>query len=407
VPRNNVICIVVDRLHAGMIGAYGNSWTKTAALDQLACESFLFDQAFVDNPQLERLYRAYWLGLHAADRQQPTAAGASLPQLLAQAGLHTALVTDEAEVAGLPWAADFAEQVLLETPPDERPAEDVSETGLARLFGAATEWLQAPRKPFCLWVHARGMAGSWDAPFAMRQHFADQQDPEPPAFTAVPDRRLPDKFDLDELLGIKHAYAGQVAALDLCLGAFCEQFDSSGLAANTQLTFLSARGFPLGEHQRVGACDEALYNETAQLVWLMRFPDSAGQLDRSQALVQPADLPGTLLDWLGLNRGKLAGGHASSLLEIIDRRLESLRDRVFMVSSHDSAIRTPAWHLRQPDAGEAELYAKPSDRWEVNEVANLLHDIVVGLTAALSEIENSGGVEPQAPLAEPLVSEVD
>jgi arylsulfatase A-like enzyme len=407
VVRNNLICLVVDRLHAGMIGAYGNNWINTAALDHLASESFLFDQAFVDSPQLERLYRACWLGIHAAGAQQPSDVGASLPQLLAKAGVHTALVTDEVEVAGMPLAADFAEQVLVESPRDDQPAEDVSETGLARLFGAATEWLHAPRQPFCLWVHARGMAGSWDAPFAMRKHFADQQDPVPPAFTAVPDRRLPDEFDLDELLGIKHAYAGQVAALDLCVGAFCEQFEASGLAANTLLTFLSARGFPLGEHLRVGACDEALYNETAQLVWLMRFPDSTGSLARTQALVQPADLPGTLLECLDLDRRNLAGGHASSLLGVIDGRLESLRDRVFMLSCHDRAIRTPAWHLRLPDAGAAELYAKPSDRWEVNEVAKLLHDIVVGLKAALAEIERTGCADPLAPLAEPLVSEVD
>jgi arylsulfatase A-like enzyme len=407
VVRNNLICLVVDRLHAGMIGAYGNSWINTAALDQLAGESFLFDQAFVDSPQLERLYRGYWLGTHAAGTQQPSDVGASLPQLLAEAGVHTALVTDEVEVAGMPLAADFAEQVLVETPPDDQPAEDVSETGLARLFGAATERLHAPRQPFCLWVHARGMAGSWDAPFAMRKHFADEQDPVPPTFTAVPDRRLPDEFDLDELLGIKHAYAAQVAALDLCVGAFCEQFEASGLAENTHLTFLSARGFPLGEHLRVGACDEALYNETAQLVWLMRFPDSTGSLARTQALVQPADLPGTLLEWLDLDRRELAGGHASSLLNIIDGRLESLRDRVFMLSRHDRAIRTPAWHLRVPDAGAAELYAKPSDRWEVNEVSKLLHDIVVGLKAALAEIEKTGRADPLAPLAEPLVSEVD
>ncbi len=405
--RNNVICLVVDRLHAGMIGAYGNNWIKTAALDQLAGESFLFDQAFVDSPQLERLYRAYWLGLHAAGTQQPSDVGASLPQLLAKAGMHTALVTDEAEVALMPLAADFAEQVRVESPLHDQPAEDVSETGLGRLFGAATEWLHAPRQPFCLWIHARGMAGSWDAPFAMRKHFADQQDPVPPAFTAVPDRRLPNEFDLDELLGIKHAYAGQVAALDMCLGAFCEQFDASPLAANTHLTFLSARGFPLGEHHRVGACDEALYNETTQLVWLMRFPDSAGKLDRSGALVQPADLPGTLLEWLGLDRRELAGGHASSLLGIIDGRLESLRDRVFMLSCHDRAIRTPAWHLRQSDAGAVELYAKPSDRWEVNEVSKLLHDIAMGLKAALAEIEKTGRADSLAPLAAPLVSEID
>lgn len=405
--QNNVICVVIDRLHAGMIGAYGNCWIKTAALDQLAAESFLFDQAFVDSPQCERLYRAFWLGVHAAGTRQPPQVGASLPQLLAAAGVHTALVTDEAEVAAMPMSADFAEQVLVESPAFDRTVEDVSETGLARLFGAVTGWLESPPEPFCLWVHARGMAGSWDAPPAMRKQFADLEDPEPPEFAAVPDHWLAEDYDPDDLLGIKHAYAGQISTLDLCVGAFCDQLEASGLAANTLVTFLAARGFPLGEHRRVGTCDEALYNELAQLVWLMRFPDSRGKLARSQALVQPADLPGTLVEWLGLDRGKLGRGNATSLLGIVDGRFESLRDRVFMMSRHDRAIRTPAWYLRQPAAGASELYAKPGDRWEVNEVARLLGDIVTGLEAALAEIEQTGCADPLAPLAEPLVSEID
>jgi hypothetical protein len=407
VAKKNLICFVIDRLHAGMLGAYGNSWIKTAALDQLAGESFLFDQAYVDSPQLERLYQAFWLGLHAKGMQHPSDVGASLQQLVARSGMHTALLTDEPAVAKMPLAADFAEVVLVDSPPPDRPAKDILETSLARLFGTATEWLQSARQPFCLWVHARGMAAPWDAPFAMRKHFAAEEDPEPPTFSAVPDRWLPEDYDPDLVLGIRHAYAGQVTVLDMCVGAFYEQFNTGGLADNTQLTLVSARGFPLGEHQRVGACDEALYNEITQLAWLMRFPDSTGKLDRSQSLVQPADLPGTLLEWLGLDRRELANGHASSLLGVIDGRQDALRDCVALLSRQDRAIRTPAWLLRQPDSGSAELYAKPGDRWEVCEVSKLLPDITLELKAVLDELETAGPADPLAPLAEQLVREVD
>jgi hypothetical protein len=405
VAPKNVICLVVDRLHAGMIGAYGNSWIRTTALDKLACQSFLFDQALVDSPALAKLYRAYWLGQHALDKRP--ASGASLPRLLAEAAVHTALLTDEAEVAGLALAADFAERVFVKSPAEARTVGDVSQTGLARVFEAASAWLQSAPQPFCLWVHARGMSGAWDAPLALRNRFADEEDPRPPSFEAVPDYWLPDEYDADEVLGIKHAYAGQVAALDACAGALFDELEQSPLAANTQLTFLAARGFPLGEHGRVGPCDDALYNETAQLAWLMRFPDGRGKLARSQALVQPADLPGTLVEWLGLDRGRLGSGHATSLLDIIDGRVESLRDCAPMISLHDRAIRTPGWHLREPQGGAAELYAKPGDRWEVSEVASLVNDIVVGLQAALAEIEAAGCVDRLPPLAEALSSTVD
>lgn len=405
VAPKNVICVVVDRLHAGTIGAYGNSWIRTSALDRLASQSFLFDQALVDSPELASLYRAYWLGAHAFHKDKP--AGASFPRLLSEAGMQTALVTDAAEVARFETAADFGEQVLIEPPAEQQTAADTSETGLARVFEAAASWLQSARPPFCLWVHARGMAGAWDAPLEARNRFAEEEDPEPPTFAAVPDYWLPDEYDPDEVLGVKHAYAGQVATLDLCAGAFCEQFEESGLAADTQLTFLSARGFPLGEHRRVGPCDEALYNETVQLVWLMRFPDGRGKLARSQALVQPPDLPGTLVEWLELDRGRLGSGHATSLLGIIDGEVDALRDRAPMMSLHDRAIRTPGWHLRRPESGAVELYAKPGDRWEVSEVANLAGDVVAGLEAALAEVEATGCVDSLPPLPESLASTVD
>ncbi len=406
-PSKNLICIVVDRLHAGMVGAYGNSWIHTGQFDRLAGESFLFDQAVTDSPELARLYRGYWLGLHAATPVDPAALGSNFLQAVGSGGWHTALITDELEVTQYPLAGDFAEQVLVEPRGENRIAEEISQTRLGQLFGTATQWLQAPPRPFCLWLHARGMAGVWDAPLEFRNQYADEEDPQPPDFTSVPNHRLTDQYDPDALLGITHAYAGQVALLDVCLGALLDQLQQTGLDANTLLALISARGFPLGEHGRVGVCDEALYNETVQIPWLMRFPDGLGKLARSQALVQPADLPGTLLDWLDIDRSRFGTPHASSLLGIIRGEAEAIRDRAWIVSRHEQALRTPAWLLRQPIAGAAELYAKPSDRWEVNEVANRLSDVVAGLQAALAEMQQAGPQNQLPPLAEALVTEVD
>lgn len=412
-PGKNLIVIVVEGLHAGMVGAYGNSWIRTAALDDLACESFIFDQAFVNNPQVESFYRAVWHCASDADSsadQLETVSlpqRRSLPQQLNQAGIQTVLLTDSPRVGSLLPVAEFAEHVLVEPLAVSRSANDVSDTGLARLFGAASDRLATLREPFCLWIHSQGLAGPWDAPLEMRNRFAEDDDPQPPKLIDVPSFWLPDDFDPDEPLGIKHAYAGQVSLLDMCLGAFLDAFDESPLAASTQLTFLSANGFPLGEHRRIGTCDEALYNELTQLVWMMRFPDALGKLARTQALVQPSDLPGTLLDWLELDQGALGtpiASSSSSLLGLVRGEGDALRDRLLLVGPHDRAVRTPAWHLRQPLTGAAELYAKPSDRWEVNEVANLLPEITSGLQAALDEMSLAGTL---ASLPESLTTEFD
>ena len=406
-PPKNLICVVVDRLHAGMLGAYGNSWIHSAQFDRLACESFLFDQALIDCPELAQIYRGYWLGAPAVGKSSQVPATASLIQLLNAAGWHTVLMTDEREVAGHVLANDFAQRIFVEPSATDATASAVEETQMARLFGTTTEHLATIEQPFCLWLHVRGMAGAWDAPLEFRNQYADEEDPVPPDFTTVPDRWLPDEYDPDELLGITHAYAGQISLLDLCLGALLDYLQEAELDANTQLTLLGARGFPLGEHRRVGTCDYALYNELIQTPWLMRFPADLGKLARSQALVQPADLPGTLLDWLGLDRSQLGAGHASSLLPIIGDLAESIRDHIGLISRHERAIRTSAWLLREPETGAAELYAKPSDRWEVNEVANLLPEVVVGLQAARVEMEQADEASKNLPLAQPLVTEFD
>ncbi|MGD9724561.1 MAG: sulfatase [Pirellulales bacterium] len=430
--RANQIVLIVDRLHAGMLGAYGNSWIHTDHFDHLASRSFVFDQAYLQSPELAAIYRGYWQGLPllsatekrghstfpelpaedphsstAKSRMSPLSTGSpSLPGLLSDAGWHTALLTDEPQLATFPPATQFNEQQLVPTPPIERPAEDIWATQLARVFMAAAQWLAKPRDPFLLWVHARGMAAPWDAPLTLRNQYADEEDPTPPEFVAPPDRLLAEHYDPDELLGITHAYAGQVSLFDACLGALTDQLEETGLAQSTHLALLSARGFPLGEHLRVGPCDGALYNELIQLPWLLHQADGAGALARSQALVQPSDLPGTLLDALEVDRAPLAGGRATSLVPIVRGERDAIREWISLTSQHDRAVRTPAWLLRQPAEGAAELYAKPADRWEVNEVARLCGDVVEGLEHLLAMTANLGE-SPVEPLADLLIREVD
>ncbi len=60
-----------------------------------------------------------------------------------------------------------------------------------------------------------------------RNHFADEDDPEPPAFVQPPERLLNAGFDPDEVLGLVQAYSGQVALVDQCLGMLLEAFDGN------------------------------------------------------------------------------------------------------------------------------------------------------------------------------------
>jgi len=201
------------------------------------------------------------------------------------------------------------------------------------------------------------------------------------------------------------AYAGQVSLFDVCLGALLEFLDESRQNRATLLTLLSARGFPLGEHRRIGPCDDALHGELTHVPWLMRFPDGLGQSVRSPALVQPADLPPTLLDWWGIHAlPPLAP--ASSLMPLAREDLESIRDRLALIGRDNAwALRTPAWYLRHAD--KPELFVKPDDRWEVNDVADRCHEVVELLEQVYSGYAvflRSGNLEKPPPLDEVLLS---
>ena len=48
--RPNVLLIICDQMHAGMLSCTGNAWVKTPALDALARDGARFERAYCTNP---------------------------------------------------------------------------------------------------------------------------------------------------------------------------------------------------------------------------------------------------------------------------------------------------------------------------------------------------------------------
>jgi hypothetical protein len=134
------IVIVVDRLGAGFLGPYGNTWLDTPAFNQFAAESLLFENVITDSPRLEAVYRSYWHGDHAL-RSVAENGQQNLLTRLTAAGVSTALLTDESLVAQHAGAAAFGQKIVVPSRP-AMTASDVSQTQLAELFAAAIDQLQ-------------------------------------------------------------------------------------------------------------------------------------------------------------------------------------------------------------------------------------------------------------------------
>ena len=90
---------------------------------------------------------------------------------------------------------------------------------------------------------------------------------------------------------------------------------------------------------------------------------------------------------------------------MVRQDIAALRDRLCIAGLGDQrAIRTPAWYFRA--AGEGELYVKPDDRWEVNNVSNRCLEVVECLQQALLQCEQairSGTVADLPPLSDVLM----
>ncbi|MGA2068515.1 MAG: sulfatase-like hydrolase/transferase [Thermoguttaceae bacterium] len=401
----NAICLVIDRLRAGCLGAYGNSWIETPATDRLAAESFVFDQALVDTPRLDLLYRSYWQGWPALTARQPQGRP-TLPALLAEAGVATALLSDERLVREHPLAVDFDELLQIDPPwqPEMAPDGAFHQTHLARCFVQITDWLQQARRPFFLWCHLGSLGLTWDAPWDFRRRYWAEGDPEPSRSAEVPDRLLPEGHDPDEVLAFSQVYAGQVSLLDTCLGGLWEALEEHPAAKETLLVVTSSRGFPLGEHRRLGPCDEALYSELVQVPLMIRFPDRLGAAGRSQALVEPSDLWATLLDYWS-PADVPPSPTAATLMPVVREEVATVRDRLALAGrGAERAIRTPAWYLRA--GGSPELFVKPDDRWEVNNVTVRCLEVVECLQDALAQYEQTvqaGRVSDLPPLGDVLL----
>jgi arylsulfatase A-like enzyme len=402
--KRSAIVLVIDRLGAGFLGPYGNTWLDTPQFNRLASRSLVCETVLADSPDLALAYRAWWTGRHALE---PAAdSRLALPQLAKEAGLHTILLTDERAVAEQRDAVPFAARTGQWMESSGSAASELQETETGKFFLAAIDQINALREPALVWLHCRGMSGPWDAPSEFRQQFADEDDPALPDFVQPPEQILPDNPDPDELLGFVHAYAGQVALVDACLGSLLDALDESPLADQSLLAVTSPRGYPLGEHRWIGG-DEALYGELLHAPLLVRLPDGAGALARSQRLVQPGDLFATLTDWLQLSSSS-PPGWAQSLLPIARGESAAARELAVSTTPRERSVRSPAWFLRESvadDVTRRELFAKPDDRWEVNEVSSRCGDIAEQLAAAADQFQQAaaaGTLASLPPLAEAL-----
>jgi Sulfatase len=392
-----IIVIAPAGLQLSYLGCYGNLWIDTSCLDALAAEGIVFDQHISDAPSAKGAWRAWRTGRYSFPLSSNKDRDSfDVLATLRGCGIPSALITDSERTR----------------PDDETGWEKIhaisgkkAASSRNRLWKSAAEAVRqlSSKDRALIWIETNMLIPPWSLEESDGENFsadADEESEEPIEPLLNPTPGLLHSADETTFLRLQRTYAAAVSQFDRQLGEFLQGSQQNDLCDSWMIIVTTDRGFPLGEHGLVGDSRPWLHEERVHIPLLIRLPSAAKGGARIGALTQPVDLMPTLLEGLGLTPVDCQG---FSLLPLI--RGEWERNREFACSGLEiggeveNSLRTADWAFLVPqDTGsgglrpplrERQLYVKPEDRWEVNNVLQHHQEFAEQLEQALRAFVNA------------------
>lgn len=417
------IVFVLRGCSAGWLGAYGNEWVATPHLDQFASEAVVFNRHISDCPTPEAARRAWRSGRHQvpphANSPAPPVANLDLQNELHREKVRTILIRANYPDTDVPGFAEGGSEVI-----DARPqAEDASPLGeLIRVLPSILDTFATDPRGLIV-IEIDRLIPPWDIPQDVFEVYldeyaddddeednevhdanepADEDEDEPseagisdedndeddeaedesplePEETVTPWTDPPTgPFDRDDLVAwewLHTSFSALVTTLDSELGQLFEVIVEHTRPESTAVIITSDTGWPLGEHGQIGSHRPWLHEELIHLPLIVKQPGTIAR--RIEAWTQPADLMPTLFE---LCTGSSMGGdlHGVSLVPLAKGIVASTRlyavSGMTIAEAAEWALLTDEWKYLSPQVSESEpsrsprLFAKPEDRWDVNDV---------------------------------------
>ncbi len=354
--KKNLIILTIDGLASRDLGPYGNTWVETPGFNSLASRAWLAETMISPRPELGDALRAMlrW-GEDRISVLGGTAANDWNKWLL--------IDRSSAELAK-EFVSEFDSSEELELPLPAAPAARWEETHFAQFMARLLELRDSAPEPYLLWGHYAGLGFTWDAPTEWRRQLELDEEVEAPEWIEPPRGSIDPQRDSDRRLQILWAWAAQVMVVDRCLEIL---WDSLLQDDDADLIVTSPRGFPLGEHGQVGFEPSMPYSETTAVPCLA-CDGSTPAGWRERQIVASGEVARLIGDWL----------NGQTFANPIGER----PPQQIIHCQQGKAIRRSEWLLvRRGDSPE--LYVKPDDRWEANDVSQRCHEVVEELGQAL------------------------
>lgn len=382
---SRAIVLTFDRLSRRCLSFYGHEWIEAPNLERLAACSVVFDQHFAsENGSLA------WHSDFAAILNRLPESGVVVRNLVEDSPTNS---------------------------PDESDGldEDLESSPFARLITQGQETLadlaKTPEASWLLTLRSSGIAWPCVATEEFAGLYADEFEGEQAEFA--------DEIKLAEI-----AYAACVTQLDHVVGRLIETLDRL-FPENRPILIVSAlAGESLGEieplpleHVDSSPAEETwqLRDEMVHTLLLVNKTGTNSVGSRRQELIQASDILPTLLDWFGRsssqpnepNESVTEFDNGRSLLPLIENKQSVDRKALFLRDNEGhAAMRTREFLLIERDVAEllnssdnadhrveradvtgfsCQLFLKPEDVWEVNDVADQHPEQVEIMRAAIRD----------------------
>lgn len=279
VEKPNVILVTMDTTRADHLPAYGYTGVATPALDALARQGIVFEQAATATPLTHPAHSTIMTGMyptyHGVRVNGNTALSdeqTTLAEVLASRGYRTGAFIGAFVLDGR-WGLkqgfqhyddqfDLKKYKHLDLGEVQRPGNEIVDAALA--------WLEGQKAgPFFAWIHLYDP----HVPYAP---------PEPYASTYGP-------------RGLAGLYDGEIAFMDTQIGRVAAWLEANGLTGKTLIVLVGDHGESLGSHGE-GTHGYFVYDCVLHVPFLVSTPFAGLRGKRVASQVSTADVFPTILD---------------------------------------------------------------------------------------------------------------